>query len=60
MSPNSAAERRNNVSHGREPVEKVIRGEFQPHRGGTIAASCVVPPGLRSLAVFCPRADTRG
>src|SRR6266581_3551171 len=46
MTPNPAAERRNNVSHGREPVEKVIHGEFQPHRGGTIAASCVVPPGL--------------
>src|SRR5437773_6618954 len=69
MTPNPAAERRNNVSHGREPVEKVIHGEFQPHRGGTIVASCVVPPlyvsryrahasrGTRSLAVFCPRAD---
>ena len=46
MTPNPAAERRNNVSHGREPVEKVILREFQPHRGGTVAASCVVPPGL--------------
>src|SRR5437879_3864254 len=46
MTPKPAAERRNNLFHGREPVEKVIHGEFQPHRGGTIAASCVVPPGL--------------
>src|SRR5205814_3230053 len=46
MTPNPAAERRNNVSHGREPVERAIHGEFQPHRGGTIAASCFVPPGL--------------
>ena len=49
MTRNPSAERRKNVSHGPEPVERVIRGEFQPHRGGTTAASCVVPPGLGPL-----------
>src|SRR6266571_9358997 len=48
----AAAERRNNVSHGREPVE-LDRTQSQPRRGGTTRRwICAAPDGASAESKF--------
>src|SRR5439155_15641720 len=56
----SAAERRNNFSHGREPVE-LDRTRSEPRRGDTTRHwICAAPDGARRYRNSKPRARARG